>query len=100
MSTDTLLQPFCDVSGSCLIWQTAAITMHRPRCPAHIAQLLGATIVGRSSIVRVVMFKKWPDVDPNTCVVMKCLHPRCVTWDHVQKGLVNAPMGNKSNIQV
>jgi hypothetical protein len=96
MSTDSLLHPYCDVSGSCLIWQSTAIGQNRPRCPAYIAQLLDSTTVGRSSIVRVVMFKKWPTVDPNTCVVMKCLHPRCVASDHVQKGLVNPPMGKIS----
>jgi len=33
-------------------------------------------------------------VDPNTCVVMKCLHPHCVAWEHVERGMVNLPMGN------
>ena len=100
MSTDALLTPFCDVSGSCLIWRTTATVQHRPRCPRYVADLLGAKVISRSSIARVLMFKKWPEVDPNTCVVMSCLNAHCVAWEHIQRGMVNLPMSNKSNIQV
>ena len=94
MNTDHLLHSFCDVSGSCLIWEGKEGKI-RPRCSAHVAQLLGSTMINRSSIARVLMFKKWPEADPNTCVVMSCLHPRCVAWEHVVRGLVNEPMGRK-----
>jgi hypothetical protein len=95
MSTDHLLHSFCDVSGSCLIWLNANTGKNRPRCNSATAKLLGVSTIERMSIARVLMFKKWPNVDPNTCVIMTCLHPHCVAWEHVQRGLVNEPMGKK-----
>jgi hypothetical protein len=54
--------------------------------------MLGFPPFANCSIARALMFKKWPEVDRNMCVVVSCGHPRCVALEHIQRGVINYPM--------
>jgi len=89
-SSDPLLYPLCDISGSCLLYKEKKEIVDRPYSTVAIRRLLG--VEARGSIARIIMLKKWPDIDINTTVVVSCGNRCCVAWDHIQRGVVNPSM--------
>jgi len=89
-SSDSLLHPLCDISGSCLLYREKKESVDRPRCSAAVGKLLGVQRQG--SLARTLMLMKWPDIDINTTVLVSCGERRCVAWDHIQRGIVNPSM--------
>ena len=95
MNTDSLLHSLCDISGSCLLYREKIVIKDRPYCTVTVGELLGIK-KPRGSIARCLLLRKWPDIDPNTCVVLKCNERTCIAWEHIERGVVNLSMKKTS----
>jgi hypothetical protein len=93
MDTDSILSPYCDVSGNCLLSREKANGGHnRPRMSQKFCKMIGVPWIPftrSESISRWVFFNHHPDVDRQYNVIASCCNKMCVKAEHQRLGLMN-----------
>jgi hypothetical protein len=96
MDTDSLLMPYCDISGECLLFRMRhEDSKHRPTLSFKNMADIGIPADEKkyNKLHRWVFFKNHPELSIYTGVV-PCANARCVAAAHLKPGVYNGPMRN------
>lgn len=98
MDTDSLLMPYCDVSGECLLFRMRyEDSKHRPQLSWKNMAEIGIPNDEKkyNKLHRWVFFKHHPELSIDTSVV-PCANARCVASAHLKVGVNNGPFGRRT----
>ena len=104
MDTDSLLMPYCDLSGECMIFRKCRPNVYgepvyKPLITKEIMDLLDYHLLpSTSAIARAVFFKTYPEIDLRCSITMTCSHPCCVRNAHIARGTLNIRSPRKKKL--